>query len=76
MGCFWYVVNVKILPFVILRGFSVSVLWMLMETRIVDRDKNRWFLGVVNEYSNDLRTVIGGKWEQAVIVDGMKRNVS
>ena len=32
--------------------------------------------GVDNEYSNDRRIVIGGKWEQTVIVDGMKRNVS
>ena len=31
--------------------------------------------GVVNEYSNDRITVIGGKWEQTVIVDAMKRIV-
>lgn len=32
--------------------------------------------GVVDRYSSDGMSVIGGKWEQAVIVDGMKRNVS
>ena len=66
MEHFWCVMSVKIPPLFLLNSFSASVSRILMETRMVDRDKNMWL------FQGSIMSIIM-IWELLLVGNGNKQ---